>query len=92
MSSTTDYNELLPVISAIRPEDVLIGEAEINKIPCKVDIVEYLGNTNQISLFSNNGLRIIARDTSKLNEGDMISINLPADKIIIFPREDVKNI
>ena len=98
--SYSDNNELFinayknneEVVAAIRPEDVLIGEAEINKIPCKVDIVEYLGTTNQISLFSNNGLRIIARDTSKLNEGDMISINLPADKIIIFPREDVKNI
>jgi putative spermidine/putrescine transport system ATP-binding protein len=98
--SYSDNNELFinayknneEVVAAIRPEDVLIGEAEINKIPCKVDIVEYLGTTNQISLFSNNGLRIIARDTSKLNEGDMISINLPAEKIIIFPREDVKNI
>lgn len=98
--SHSDNNELFinayknneEVVAAIRPEDVLIGEAEINKIPCKVDIVEYLGTTNQISLFSNNGLRIIARDTSKLNEGDMISINLPAEKIIIFPREDVKNI
>jgi putative spermidine/putrescine transport system ATP-binding protein len=86
------YKNNEEVIVAIRPEDILIGEGDINKIPCKVDIVEYLGTTNQISLFSNNGLRIIARDISKLNEGDMISISLPADKIIIFPQEDVKDI
>jgi putative spermidine/putrescine transport system ATP-binding protein len=80
------------VVAAIRPEDVSIGAVTTNTITCKVDIIEYLGTTNQVSMFSNNGLKIIARHTTKLNKGDMISYNLPPDKILIFPREDDEKI
>lgn len=76
------------VIAAIRPEDILMGESDINKISCKVDLVEYLGNTNKKTLFTDNDFKIIVTNNSRVTEGDMISINLPADKIIIYPGED----
>lgn len=80
------------VVAAIRPEDIVVGTGGENTISCKVDIVEYLGNTNQISLFANNNIRIIARNTSRLVEGEMTTINLPPEKIILFTGEEGENI
>jgi putative spermidine/putrescine transport system ATP-binding protein len=80
------------VIVAIRPEDILIGESDMNNISCKVELVEYLGNTSIKTLFTNNNntnnnFKIIVTNESKVNEGDLVTISLPTNKIKIYPGE-----
>jgi putative spermidine/putrescine transport system ATP-binding protein len=74
------------IFTAIRPEDVVIGEGPVNKLSCKVEIVEYLGQLCQVAAFMGNGTRVDLRSNEKVAEGEKVNLWIPSDKILVFPK------
>jgi putative spermidine/putrescine transport system ATP-binding protein len=75
------------VDTAIRPEDFLIGQGEANQLKCKVDIVEYLGQTSHATALLSGGSRVDLRSSQKLQAGVELSVSIPPEKLLVFPRE-----
>lgn len=74
------------VFTAIRPEDVVLGDGPVNKIGCKVDIVEYLGQLCQVAAFHENGTRVDLRTIGRVNEGVAVDLYIPPEKILVFAK------
>jgi putative spermidine/putrescine transport system ATP-binding protein len=75
------------VFTAIRPEDVFIAESSVNQVICNVGIVEYLGQVSQISAIHENQTRIDLRTSTYVTENEKISLSIPPDKMLIFPKQ-----
>jgi putative spermidine/putrescine transport system ATP-binding protein len=76
------------VYTAVRPEDVLIGDSTINRIDSQVRIVEYLGQVCQISAIHQNGTRIDLKSESLVKVNETIPLWIHPEKILIFPEEE----
>jgi putative spermidine/putrescine transport system ATP-binding protein len=75
------------VFTAVRPEDVSIGDSTINKIDSQVRIVEYLGQVCQISAMHQNGTRIDLKSESLVKVNEIVHLWIHPEKILIFPEE-----
>ena len=53
---------------------------------CNVAIVEYLGQVSQISAIHENRTRIDLRTGTHVRENEKISLWIPPDKILVFPK------
>ncbi len=76
------------IMTAIRPEDITIGDGETNVVSCKIEVVEYLGQNSHVTAFFGNNIKIDARPDSKAHEGDMINLYIPPEKVLLFPKEE----
>jgi putative spermidine/putrescine transport system ATP-binding protein len=76
-----------PVVTAIRPEDVMFGDGTVNQQLCTVGVVEYLGQTSQVSATLANGTRVDLRPSERLRENDKINLWIAPEKILVFPKE-----
>jgi len=79
-------------IAAIRPEHVELlvqGQAVQNTLPGVVQTVEFLGQGTEISIHGALPQDLIARSESEWSQGDRIDVRLPADRLFVFPAEDV---
>jgi putative spermidine/putrescine transport system ATP-binding protein len=76
-------------VMAIRPDDVRVGKSAdgVNVLRGKVDLVEYLGREQEAAVTIEGQARVWLKTTEKLNLGDNIDITLPADKLVLLPRE-----
>jgi putative spermidine/putrescine transport system ATP-binding protein len=76
-------------VMAIRPEDVRIGKSSdgVNTLHGKVELVEYLGREQESALEIEGGGRIWVRSPEKLLVGDSVALTLPAEKIVLLPKE-----
>jgi putative spermidine/putrescine transport system ATP-binding protein len=81
------YKNRLNVSTAARPEDFLIGQGEANNYHCKVEIVEYLGQSSHVTGILDNMEQITFKTEEKIAAGDDLELSLPADKLLIFPKE-----
>lgn len=77
-----------PISTAIRPEDIRIGQADVNSMACNVNVVEYLGQVSQVSATMDNGLRVDLHPAERVKTGERINIWIPAEKILLFPKEE----
>jgi putative spermidine/putrescine transport system ATP-binding protein len=77
-----------PVRTAIRPDDVMVGQGALNSMTCNVNIVEYLGQVSQVSAQMNTGLRVDLHPIERLKSGEQISVWVPAEKVLLFPKEE----
>jgi len=77
------------VFTAIRPEDILMGESpsSANRVMCRVAIVEYLGQMSQVSAIHENRTRIDLRTGTHVRENETISLGIPPDKVLVFPTQ-----
>jgi putative spermidine/putrescine transport system ATP-binding protein len=75
------------VFTAVRPEDVSIGDSTINRIDSQVRIVEYLGQVCQISAMHQNGTRIDLKSESLVKVNEIVHLWIHPEKILIFPEE-----
>jgi putative spermidine/putrescine transport system ATP-binding protein len=77
------------VFTAIRPEDILMGESpsSANRVMCRVSIVEYLGQMSQVSAIHENRTRIDLRTGTHVRENETISLGIPPDKVLVFPTQ-----
>jgi putative spermidine/putrescine transport system ATP-binding protein len=76
-------------VMAIRPDDVRVGKSAdgVNVLRGKVDLVEYLGREQEAAVTIEGQARVWLKTTEKLTLGDNIDITLPADKLVLLPRE-----
>lgn len=77
-----------PVLTAIRPEDLQLGEGPVNQLSCKADVVEYLGQVSQVAALMDNGTRVDLRPSGQIGAGARLQLWIPPEKIHIFPREE----
>lgn len=81
-----------PVLAAIRPEDVLVGDAMVNVIDVSVDAIEFLGSFVRADLsspqlddlileadFSANRVR-----SENLSAGSRLRVSLPPESLLIY--------
>jgi putative spermidine/putrescine transport system ATP-binding protein len=84
------FNAGADAVMAIRPDDVRVGRSAdgVNVLRGKVDLVEYLGREQEASVtVEGHAARVWLKTTEKLTRGDTIDITLPADKLVLLPRE-----
>ena len=77
-----------PVFTAIRPEDIQLGEGPVNSLTCKVEVVEYLGQINQAGAMTANGIRLDLRTGERIKASEPLRLWIPPEKILLFPREE----
>lgn len=77
-----------PVKTAIRPEDIQIGQGDSNSMTCKVEVVEYLGQVSQVAAKMANGFRVDLHPVERVKTGEQINVWAPADKVLLFPKEE----
>ncbi|HUX42636.1 MAG TPA: ABC transporter ATP-binding protein [Rectinemataceae bacterium] len=76
------------VTTAIRPEDLALGDGASNHIRCTAEIVEYQGNASQVGAVAGAGVRVDFRSGTSVAEGEALSVSVPPDKILLFAAED----
>lgn len=77
-----------PVFTAIRPEDIRLGDGPVNQLSCGADVVEYLGQVSQVAALMDNGTRVDLRPIGQIRAGERLKLWIPSEKILIFPREE----
>jgi len=81
------FRENKEIYTAIRPEDIQIGSGSGNSFECKVDIVEYLGQSCHVTGFLENGVRVDLRPKA-CNQGEKINVGITSDKILLFTGQE----
>jgi putative spermidine/putrescine transport system ATP-binding protein len=77
------------VTAMVRPEDIVVGRGTVNSFDVLIDLVEYLGTSNHVGAFLPNNTKIEIKTADKACcEGDTISLWIPPDKVLLFPKED----
>ena len=83
------------LLIGFRPEhlDVVDGQADVVRIPAKVDVVEYLGNEELIHAQA-EGNEIVALIPSdrRVKPGEQIELGVPLDKLHVFDPETEKSL
>lgn len=82
------YESGRAILTAIRPEDIIAGDGNVNCFDCKTEIVEYLGKFSEVSAFLQNGLRIDAKPECGTTVGDTIKLYIPPIKVLVFEKEE----
>jgi len=77
-----------PVLTAIRPEDIRLGDGPVNQLSCGADVVEYLGQVSQVAALMDNGTRVDLRSVGPIKAGERLKLWIPSEKILIFPQEE----
>ncbi len=76
------------VWTAIRPEDIRVGEGQgSNSITPKVILVEYQGQTSLVSAMLGRDLLLELRPTEQLAVGDTVTLSVDPRKIFLFAEE-----
>jgi putative spermidine/putrescine transport system ATP-binding protein len=80
------YKNNEEVNTAIRPEEIMLGEGVVNNLKAKVSIVEYLGQISNVTAMLSNGVRTDMRSSERIKEGEQINMSIPPEKILVFPK------
>ena len=71
---------------AIRPEDIQLGGGSGgNRVPGRVEIVEYLGREQEAAVRTEDGTRIWLRTAAPLHVGDSVELGFPIEKVVLLP-------
>jgi putative spermidine/putrescine transport system ATP-binding protein len=82
-------------VTAIRPEDILVSEAEIgprsiaprNLISGQAEIVEYCGRDYLVDVSTSAGLLLHVRTPRRVSPGDGLRLKVPAERVLVFSPE-----
>jgi len=79
----------IDAILAIRPEDIRVGTSAdgTNTVRGTIELVEYLGREREAAIRIDSQTRVWLRTTEPISLSDRIELTLPADKIVLLPRE-----
>ncbi len=78
-------------IAAIRPEHVVLlaeGRGGDNTISGRVETVEFVGNSIEVSVRSKLTGEVIARTEDLWREGETVALCLPRERLLVFPADD----
>jgi putative spermidine/putrescine transport system ATP-binding protein len=82
----TPVGEIAPgadVIAAVRPEDVVIGDAGV---PAVVEVVEYQGREVAVEARTEGGTMVNLRSMERPKPGDRIALTVDPARLLVFPR------
>jgi ABC-type spermidine/putrescine transport systems, ATPase components len=85
------FEARLPVVTAIRPEDIEAGSRpNSNVFRCVADLVEYQGHANQISacIKGCEEARVDLRSTAPVAFGESFEASVDPDKVLVFAAAD----
>ncbi|HEV7974781.1 ABC transporter ATP-binding protein [Amycolatopsis sp.] len=71
-------------VTAIRPEDFVIGDVTANSVEVTVEIVEYHGRELSVSARLPSGEPVYFRTDKRLAPGDTAKISVPAERVLVF--------
>ena len=75
-------------VMAIRPEDIRLGQGDGGAtVRGHVEIVEYLGREQEAAVRLDARTRIWLRTSERIDRGDNIDLQFPADKVVLLPPE-----
>ena len=82
-------------VTAIRPEDIVVGEAEIgprstpprNLIFGHAEIVEYCGRDYLVDVSTSAGVLLHVRTPKRVAPGDGLRLRVPVERVLVFPPE-----
>ena len=76
------------VCAAIRPDDMAVGSPQAdNAIAGTVANVEYGGRDSLVDVSVSSAVTLHVRTTSQVAVGDTVHINVPADRVLVYPAE-----
>lgn len=70
--------------AALRPDDLVVGEAGDNSIPVKVETIEYRGREFVGTARSSGGLELVFRSDHTVTPGTIIHVRGGDERILIF--------
>jgi putative spermidine/putrescine transport system ATP-binding protein len=79
-------------VAAIRPEHITLkasAETGANTLPGVVQTVEFLGQGTEVSIQTALPRELIAHSDADWTHGDQVSVHLPAERLMVFPMENV---
>jgi putative spermidine/putrescine transport system ATP-binding protein len=83
------FNEGRPVKTAVRPDDIVVGEGkDLNRVSCRTTIVEYQGQTSQVSAVAGTDTRLDFRSSAIARESEIVAVGIPMEKIRLFPQTE----
>jgi putative spermidine/putrescine transport system ATP-binding protein len=71
-------------VTAIRPEDFVVGDVTANSVEVTVEIVEYHGRELSVSARLPSGDPVFFRTDKRLAPGDTAKISVPAERVLVF--------
>ncbi|MBV8586052.1 MAG: ABC transporter ATP-binding protein, partial [Verrucomicrobia bacterium] len=82
-------------VTAIRPEDIMVVEAEIGprSIPPRnfifghAEMVEYCGRDYLVDVATSAGLLLHVRTPKRVAPGDAVRLRVPVERVLVFPPE-----
>ncbi|MBV8586793.1 MAG: ABC transporter ATP-binding protein [Verrucomicrobia bacterium] len=82
-------------VTAIRPEDIVVGEAEIgprsipprNLIFGHAEMVEYCGRDYLVDVSTSAGVLLHVRTPKRVAPGDAVRLRVPVERVLVFPPE-----
>lgn len=73
------------VTIAIKPDDVALGRTGENSVEGVVRSVEYQGRDHEVQIEIGPNVTLFARWKERVAIGDHISVNVPRDRIMVYP-------
>jgi putative spermidine/putrescine transport system ATP-binding protein len=76
-------------VAAIRPEDVLVGDGDAGRpgMAARVEIVEYHGRDQVVTLRLDGGQPLHLRTATRLAPGDSVTVGVAPDRVLVFAPE-----
>jgi len=77
------------VVTGIRPDDFEISsDSQENTYACMIELVSYVGNSNEATGTLSNGLLTDAKVEVPVARGQKVDVHIPPDKVQLFVREE----
>lgn len=90
LTASSDASRILegPVQVAIRPEDLVIGELDGNRVDGIVRSIEYQGRDFEIQVETAEATVLYLRCPSRVVVGQSISLGVRRDRLMVYPSSD----
>jgi ABC-type spermidine/putrescine transport systems, ATPase components len=76
-----------PVLVVARPDDLVIGEIDGNRIEAVVESIEYQGRDFEITVLTNEDVRLFLRTPDHLQVGQRVVIGVGLERLMVYPPE-----
>ncbi len=75
-------------IAAVRPEDLVVGDGDGNRLEVVTEIVEYHGREQSVQARLADGAPIYFRTHDRLAPGDAVTLTVPTQRVLVFSADE----
>ena len=75
-------------IAAVRPEDLVVGDGDGNRLEVTAEIVEYHGRELSVQARLADGAPVYFRTHERLASGDTVALTVPAARVLVFSADE----